>query len=107
MLRGREWTPDASRASVTHRLFLLSPASLRGRRARLVLDDRARFDLAPALRTSDGVPLAEFVGRGDMSRGGLLLRRADEGRELTYVPIAGAVRHGTRPARLVPRLVRR
>ena len=205
---------------MTHRLFLLSPASLRGARARLVLNEHANFELARTLRTSDGVPLgdlfsflsglyfrgklryasvfarppgvlpgvlvitpgdglllphtrvtvnvlhrwaevridpederytrpllrdagnlaaaladqapcevvllgsiaspkyvdllddvlerrlrfpAEFVGRGDMSRGGLLLRQADEGRELTYVPIAGAVRHGARPARLVPR----
>jgi hypothetical protein len=205
---------------VIHRLFLLSPASLRGERARLVLNHRARFDLACALRTTNGAPLgevfsflsalyfrgklhyasvfarppgvlpgvlvitpgdgllqphtrvtvnvlerwsdvrvdphderytrpllrdahnlaaaladegpcevvllgsiasskyiellddvlerrlrfpAEFVGRGDMSRGGLLLRQADQGRELAYVPIAGAVRHGTRPARLVPR----
>ena len=46
---------------------------------------------------------AEFVGRGDMSRGGLMLRCADEGRELTYVPVAGAVRHGKRPPRLEPR----
>ena len=46
---------------------------------------------------------AEFVGRGDMSRGGLLLRRAKEGRELEYRPILGAVRHGSRPPRL-PRL---
>jgi hypothetical protein len=42
----------------------------------------------------------EFVGRGDMSRGGLLLRCLDEGRELTYIPLAGAVRHGARPPRL-------
>jgi len=45
----------------------------------------------------------DFVGRGDMSRGGLLLRAADAGVELAYAPIAGAVRHGTRPARLPPR----
>jgi hypothetical protein len=45
---------------------------------------------------------AEFVGRGDMSRGGLLLRCVDEGRELDYVPVAGAARHGKRPPRLVP-----
>jgi len=45
----------------------------------------------------------EFVGRGDMSRGGLMLRRVDERRELTYVPVAGATRHGTRPPRLQPR----
>jgi hypothetical protein len=31
------------------------------------------------------VPL-EFIGRGDMSRGALMLRCAREGRELTYVP---------------------
>jgi hypothetical protein len=45
---------------------------------------------------------AAFVGRGDMSRGGLLLRCAAEGSELEYVPVAGAVRRGRRPARLVP-----
>jgi hypothetical protein len=45
---------------------------------------------------------AEFVGRGDMSRGGLLLRCVRSGQELTYVPLAGAVRHGPRPPRLAP-----
>jgi len=46
---------------------------------------------------------ATFVGRGDMSRGGLMLRCVDAGRELDYVPVAGAVRHGPRPPRLEPR----
>ena len=46
---------------------------------------------------------SEFVGRGDMSRGGLLLRCVADGRELDYVPMAGAVRRGPRPARLTPR----
>jgi len=45
---------------------------------------------------------AEFVGRGDMSRGGLLLRASRDLRELEYVPVAGAVRRGTRPPKLVP-----
>ncbi len=45
----------------------------------------------------------DFVGRGDMSRGGLLLRSARAGRELTYVPVDGAIRRGVRPPRLVPR----
>lgn len=45
----------------------------------------------------------DFVGRGDMSRGGLLLRAAADGRELSYAPVAGAVRHGPRPAKLAPR----
>jgi hypothetical protein len=41
-----------------------------------------------------------FVGRGDMSRGDLLLRSVRDGRELDYLPVAGAVRRGSRPARL-------
>ena len=45
---------------------------------------------------------SEFVGRGDMSRGGLLLRRVREGSELEYIPVAGAVRHGNRPPKLTP-----
>ena len=43
---------------------------------------------------------SDFVGRGDMSRGGLMLRCVDEGRELSYVSLVGATRHGPRPARL-------
>jgi hypothetical protein len=43
---------------------------------------------------------ADFVGRGDMSRGGLLLRCVRARQELDYVPVAGAVRHGVRPPRL-------
>jgi len=54
-----------------------------------VFGDRLRFPI-------------EFVGRGDMSRGGLLLRRAAEGVELEYVPVRGAVRHGARPPKLAP-----
>jgi hypothetical protein len=204
---------------VTHRIFLLSPASCAGARARLVLNDGASFDLARAVRGPGGAPLgdvfsflsglyfrgklryasafarppdgvpgvlvitagdglvspqsyvtidvlrrwagvridlddggyttplrrdaealaasladasveivllgsvasakyvelldavfgerlrfpAEFVGRGDMSRGGLLLRCTDECRELTYVPVAGTTHHGVRPERLTPR----
>ena len=44
----------------------------------------------------------DFVGRGDMSRGGLLLRQAREGVELPYVPVIGAVLHGARPPKLPP-----
>jgi hypothetical protein len=44
----------------------------------------------------------EFVGRGDMSRGGLMLRCAESGEELRYIPVAGAVRRGTRPPKLAP-----
>jgi len=43
---------------------------------------------------------AEFVGRGDMSRGGLLLRAARSGVELAYRPVDGAPRRGRRAAKL-------
>ena len=43
-----------------------------------------------------------FVGRGDMSRGGLMLRAAASGEELEYAPVAGAIRHGVRPPKLDP-----
>jgi hypothetical protein len=54
-----------------------------------VFGDRLRFPI-------------DFVGRGDMSRGGLLLRCARSGEELPYVPVKGAVRHGPRPPKLSP-----
>jgi hypothetical protein len=44
----------------------------------------------------------DFVGRGDMSRGGLLLRAARARAELPYGKVLGAVRHGVRPPRLPP-----
>jgi hypothetical protein len=44
----------------------------------------------------------DFVGRGDMSRGGLLLRCARARTELTYGPVLGAVRSGPRPPKLEP-----
>ncbi|MFL5318574.1 MAG: hypothetical protein ACJ790_02885 [Myxococcaceae bacterium] len=43
-----------------------------------------------------------FVGRGDMSRGGLLLRSVREKTELTYAPVLGATVKGTRPPKLPP-----
>ncbi len=44
----------------------------------------------------------EFVGRGDMSRGGLMLRRARTFEELSYVAVEGAMRRGRRPPKLEP-----
>jgi hypothetical protein len=41
-----------------------------------------------------------FVGRGDMSRGGLMLRSVREGAELDYEPVCSAIRHGPRPPKL-------
>ena len=44
----------------------------------------------------------QFVGRGDMSRGGLMLRCAQSGLELDYVSVDSAVRRGSRPPKLSP-----
>jgi hypothetical protein len=55
-----------------------------------ILHDRLRFP-------------AEFVGRGDMSRGGLMLRCAVDRTELDYIPVHGAIRKGKRPPKLEPR----
>lgn len=44
---------------------------------------------------------AAFVGRGDMSRGALMLRSASSGDELEYMPLSkAATRRGSRPPRL-------
>jgi hypothetical protein len=44
-----------------------------------------------------------FIGRGDMSRGGLLLRAAQSGVELDYAPLDTATtRRGPRPPKLEP-----
>ena len=53
-----------------------------------------------------GFPPA-FVGRGDMSRGALLLRAARAGVELEVAPLAGAIRRGRRAPRVDPHARRR
>ena len=45
----------------------------------------------------------DFVGRGDMSRGGLMLRCAVDRQELPYIALAGAIVNGKRPPKLPPR----
>ena len=43
---------------------------------------------------------AEFAGRGEMSRGGLMLRCVQAGQPLTYLPVLGATRHGPKPPKV-------
>jgi hypothetical protein len=45
---------------------------------------------------------SEFLGRGDMSRGGLMLRCARGSGELAYQPVLGAGKRGSRPPKLEP-----
>ena len=50
----------------------------------------------------------EFIGRGDMSRGGLMLRCVRSQAQLTYRPLGNLTRHGPRPPKLpsIPRNTR-
>ena len=41
----------------------------------------------------------EFIGHGDMARGGMLLQRATSGVELSYVPVSHPTRRGIRPTK--------
>jgi hypothetical protein len=45
---------------------------------------------------------SEFVGRGDMSRGALLLRCAARNEELRYISLSGSIRRGQRASKLPP-----
>ena len=56
-----------------------------------ILGDRLRYPVS-------------FIGRGDMSRGGLMLRSAASGEELEYGPLTAGVRpRGPRPPKLDPK----
>lgn len=78
------------------------------------VNDRTQFVLLGSVATGKYVDLlggalgqrllfpVEFVGRGDMSRGGLMLRHARSGEPLQYAPVLDAVRKGKRPAKLKP-----
>ena len=68
-----------------------------------IASDKYLDVLAPSLGDRLHYPPA-FVGRGDMSRGGLLLRSAATGVELDYAPLTPQTpRRGPRPPRLDPR----
>lgn len=58
--------------------------------------------IEPLLRVLDERLLfpRDFVGRGDMSRGGLLLRAARDGRQLEYARVSASVLRGARAPRL-------
>ncbi len=85
----RDMEQLAEQLSASNRIILLGSIATRKYADTLVdvFGDRVLFP-------------TEFVGRGDMSRGGLLLRHVRAGRELEYEPIIGAIRHGKRPPKL-------
>jgi len=74
--------------------------------AAVLLGSIATGKYRDALLASFGARLffpADFVGRGDMSRGALLLRAAQSGKELNYIPVLGAITRGKRAPRLPAR----
>ena len=62
-----------------------------------IASDKYLDVLAPALGERLHYPPA-FIGRGDMSRGGLLLRSAASGVELDYAPLTVAIAATRQPA---------
>lgn len=55
-----EGATERKRGHVSHRVFLLSPGSLRGKWAELPLDQGSDIPLARSLRSRDGGPLGEL-----------------------------------------------
>jgi hypothetical protein len=119
-------SPDLRIALADLRSFSASPVDVSNERYRLPLERDARaidgavngdveVVLLGSIATGKYVDILggvfgdrlcfpeEFVGRGDMSRGGLMLRCVDTHTELNYIPVAGAIRKGTRPPKLNPR----
>jgi hypothetical protein len=88
------------------------PLDRDARRLRAVIDPDTQVVLLGSISTPKYViPLLEvfgerlyfpqdFVGRGDMSRGGLLLRCCTSESPLEYAPVANATRRGPRPPKL-------
>ena len=81
-------------------------SSLSGDTRVILLGSIATGKYLDALTAALGAHLhypSTFVGRGDMSRGGLLLRSVAANVELEYTPFsASAPRHGARPPKLEP-----
>jgi hypothetical protein len=87
----------------------LAPLSSHIQALATATDQRCRIVLLGSVATSKYVkPLlqvlgdrlvfpADFVGRGDMSRGSLLLRATQQTHELTYAPVSQTPRQGGRP----------
>jgi len=95
---------DRYRAPLQHAAEMLA-ASLPASTRIVLLGSIATGKYADTLLAVFGQQLVfpvSFVGRGDMSRGGLMLRCAREARELEYAPVEGTVRRGRRPPRLAP-----
>jgi hypothetical protein len=89
---------DRSLKTLTRELPIETPVVLLGSIATGKYIDA----LKAALGTRLHFP-SDFVGRGDMSRGGLMLRSAAAGVELAYTAFdVDVVRHGSRPPKLPP-----
>ena len=63
---------------MSHQLFLLSPANCGGKRARIVMSEKASFELALRLRSTEGAPIGDVFAflSGLYFRGKLAYARA-------------------------------
>src|ERR1700704_3962178 len=58
-IRGAHHKLPSVKDKIDMRIFLLSPAYAGGRRAQMILSDRAQFDLAKRLRSRRGATIGE------------------------------------------------
>lgn len=93
------------RRPLVHSLQQLTPALPAAARV-VLLGSIATAKYVDVLASALGERLhfpSAFIGRGDMSRGGLMLRAVASRQELEYVALGPDVqRHGRRPPRLAP-----
>src|SRR3954468_9471195 len=77
---------------MTPRVFLLSPANCRGRRAQQVLSPRATFSVATRLRSEAGVPIGElFAHMSGLYFRGKLTYAQRFGRAFVITPDRGLI----------------
>ena len=100
-------TASAAMAETHPHLFAPLPIGRRTAKNRIVFGAHFTMFTEPSPRWGEPGFFGErlvfpecFVGRGDMSRGGVMLRAAESGKELAYVSVSGATRKGTRPPKL-------
>ena len=84
--------PNYRTPNLMSQIFLLSPANCAGRRASMVMSERATFDLAAQLRTREGAPLGDVFAflSGLYFRGKLAYARAFARPPDPESPISGA-----------------
>jgi len=97
------WPFPLAEAPLPMAMFWLpSPLALDNQPTAILALPVAELVVFIMVAASIGFGLALLLVLATSLAGGLLLRHASDGTELDYVPVLGAIRHGSRPAKLPP-----